>query len=509
MAITIRLTFPAGRYHATPWGRHVNEGVAEWPPSPWRLLRALVAVWKRTSPDLPEVQMKRILEAMVKPPKFSLPNHRVAHTRHYMPWEKKGPQDRTLVFDTFVSVSRKDSLCIGWPDAELSAEDRIALKHLLGNMSSLGRAEGWVQAELIDQQPAWNSEPTETDSNPVAVFCADPHSAFSDTYFPKLDAKKLAKGKVNPTEFLFNTPRWHLCLDTETIHKERWPTAPGSKWVNYTRPSANQLRPVVAKPRRQVLPTVARFLIDGPVLPLITDTILVAEAFRKSAMSQLKFLCEREPAVAEQYQRTDEVDQYSSSTFSGKSHLGTMLLDHDHAYFLPTSEGLNQRITHVTVVSTKPFSDAEITALSNITTLPFRQSELKLRVQPIGLGREDDFRLPMFSKSRIWICNTPFLGPQHIRKYGQERALLKAARKSVRRMIEKRILPTDTKLTSVSIVANQPRAIEFHRQRTSQRYESGYRAGAFIRLEFASAVTRPSAFGYASHFGMGMLYPQE
>ncbi len=24
--LCIELTFPAGRYHATPWGRHVNEG---------------------------------------------------------------------------------------------------------------------------------------------------------------------------------------------------------------------------------------------------------------------------------------------------------------------------------------------------------------------------------------------------------------------------------------------------------------------------------------------------
>jgi CRISPR-associated protein Csb2 len=39
---TLRLRFPGGRYHATPWGHHVNEGQVEWPPSPWRLLRALM-----------------------------------------------------------------------------------------------------------------------------------------------------------------------------------------------------------------------------------------------------------------------------------------------------------------------------------------------------------------------------------------------------------------------------------------------------------------------------------
>ena len=41
----LELRFPAGRFHSTPWGRHVNEGAIEWPPSPWRLLRSLIATW--------------------------------------------------------------------------------------------------------------------------------------------------------------------------------------------------------------------------------------------------------------------------------------------------------------------------------------------------------------------------------------------------------------------------------------------------------------------------------
>src|SRR3954447_22722318 len=105
MPVIIKLTFPSGRYHATPWGRHVNEGVAEWPPSPWRLLRALIATWKRKCPHLPENAIHRALEQLVKPPSFRLPPARVAHTRHYVPWEKKGPQDRTMVFDTFVCLN--------------------------------------------------------------------------------------------------------------------------------------------------------------------------------------------------------------------------------------------------------------------------------------------------------------------------------------------------------------------------------------------------------------------
>ena len=68
IAISLRLI--AGRYHATPWGRHVNEGAVEWPPSPWRILRALVATWKRTRPDLPQNHVEPILRALAEPPEF-------------------------------------------------------------------------------------------------------------------------------------------------------------------------------------------------------------------------------------------------------------------------------------------------------------------------------------------------------------------------------------------------------------------------------------------------------
>ena len=52
--LDLEFFFPAGRYHSTPWGRNINEGVPEWPPSPYRLARALIDVWKRKLPDLPE-----------------------------------------------------------------------------------------------------------------------------------------------------------------------------------------------------------------------------------------------------------------------------------------------------------------------------------------------------------------------------------------------------------------------------------------------------------------------
>ncbi len=62
--IVLELTFPAGRYHATPWGRHVNEGAIEWPPSPWRIVRALMATWYLKAREIPEATVRSLLNAL-------------------------------------------------------------------------------------------------------------------------------------------------------------------------------------------------------------------------------------------------------------------------------------------------------------------------------------------------------------------------------------------------------------------------------------------------------------
>src|SRR5690606_30910861 len=123
----VALRFLAGRYHATPWGRHVNEGVPEWPPSPWRLLRALVSAWYTVAyQDVDEFTLVSLLEKLAaKAPQFHLPPASVGHTRHFMPWFKKGPEDPTLVFDTFVSVPRDQWVYIIWPGTDLDESERL------------------------------------------------------------------------------------------------------------------------------------------------------------------------------------------------------------------------------------------------------------------------------------------------------------------------------------------------------------------------------------------------
>ena len=123
---TICLRFPGGRYHATPWGHHVNEGQIEWPPSPWRLLRALIATGYATQQwdEIPPVGRSLFESLAGVLPCYELPSASSAHSRHYIPVGKldKNMEKTTLVFDTWANVGDGE-LKIRW-DCTLTDEER-------------------------------------------------------------------------------------------------------------------------------------------------------------------------------------------------------------------------------------------------------------------------------------------------------------------------------------------------------------------------------------------------
>jgi len=526
MSIVVKLTFLAGRYHATPWGRHVNEGVAEWPPSPWRLLRALVAVWKRTCPELAEPDVRRVLEYLLPPPQFCLPAHRTAHTRHYMPWEKKGPADRTLVFDTFVSLDRSESVYINWPDAVPAQDDRDILQQLLHNLSSLGRAESWVQASLAEEADV-EGEPcsiaTESAIDPVSVFCVDPATVFAADHYPTLDAKKLAQSKVNPSEFLFDCPRWHLCLDTETIHGKRWPTVPGSRWVNFTRPSGRNARSARKRSKSPSLPphTIARFLLDGPVLPLTADTVRVAEAFRHAAMSCFNRWCKKNKDESRDFRRPNESGDYSSPTLSGRYLDGEIRKDHKHAYYLPTADGNSDsnHLRFVTIYAEEGFGPCEIAALTAMRDLSGDGGRVKTRVQLVGLGTTKDFDNPLFTaEATVWESITPFVAHRHFKRNGTKRDQLPAEgddpraaflKLSARELVEKQYGDASAMVDVLPEPIGSPRSIDFRRFRDGRREEAQGRSFGRLRIRFSQPMSGPIVLGYASHFGLGLFAAED
>ena len=60
MPLYISIRFLTGRAHLHHWHAHHSDGKVDWPPSPWRLLRALVAAAGTGLTSLPEPLDERL-----------------------------------------------------------------------------------------------------------------------------------------------------------------------------------------------------------------------------------------------------------------------------------------------------------------------------------------------------------------------------------------------------------------------------------------------------------------
>ncbi|MGI8782654.1 MAG: type I-G CRISPR-associated protein Csb2 [Acidobacteriota bacterium] len=539
--IAIALKFPSGRFHSTPWGRHVNESNPEWPPSPWRLLRAFVATWKskldgEAGPDTDTV--KSLLEALASPPQFALPPATTGHSRHYMPWMKG---EKTLVFDGFVALDRNAELMICWPEVTLTQQQYQVLDALVTNLAFLGRAESWCLARLLPGSeanacgsrincPPLNGRGNSRAGEPVRVLCADPNTAFANDHTPK---GKQTTGNGKTRKFLMTPlydPDWHLCMETLELHDKKWSDPPGSRWVTYARPAdclKIEPRMISTRPTPQV--TVARYAIDGPVLPLVQETLPLAEKMRAALMGTYRRIMQHEiygRNIPENAQRS------VSPVFSGKDEVRRPLLGHGHAFYLPTDEDADGRLDHITVVAETGFGPHEIKALDRLRRLRFGDGEA-LNLLLVGLGRVSDFRALPLRESAVWISATPFLVTRHAKKNGvkrdrpealgpqNERAFVELVlREELSRLRERRpeipepvsIEPLiDTQGTfriPIRDSARTIRPIQFKRFRQKRGDDGGRRPAGALRITFSRAVRGPICLGHSSHFGLGLFVPE-
>jgi CRISPR-associated protein Csb2 len=511
--ITIKITFPAGRWHATAWGTHVNEGVPEWPPCPWRLLRALLAAWFwKDRRD--EAVLRSLLEKLAAvAPDYLLPEAAAAHTRHYMPG---GDGKKTKIFDTFVHVSEGQSLWIRW-NVELGADEQTLLARLLASFSYLGRAESLVEAALVPAgelplrrisdwtRPAESS--TSEDGEAIRLLAPQVPAAYAAWAVSQIEPAtkgKKPKGKKK-TATLPETLHDALQLDTADWKKDGWNLPPGSHWLDYVRPrDAFKIAPV-SRPRttrRTALPTVARFALTAKVPPGITQSLSLAERFHQSLCKQL--------------------GDASSPALTGVDVDGQPLIGNAHAYFLPECD-LHGYVTHVTVHAPCGFTEEDSRALSRLRkvwSIDGKGVEIDVILLATGQAADFDPASPYFRPARIWRSLTPFVPVRHA----------KATRTGVAKLDPVNGLqigsPQHDCLRLLSLVAPEQTApkvtllgpriryglrgipcLDFQRQRRNGGGTRGDHRGFALEIEFVRPTTIPFGLGYAAHFGLGLFQP--
>lgn len=525
----LELKFPAGRIHATPWGRHVNEGAVEWPPSPWRILRALIATWHwKTKAEVSEPLMRSLTTVLAPPPRVFLPPATTAHTRHYMPIVEGKNQKTTKVFDTFIQLAEDATVLVAW-DVDLPAPERAALGILAERLGYFGRAESLVIARLLDGKDALLAAKTPAHREAAPLGSTDPlppgyelirllapmDSASYEARRADFTAKSLVAFGPKPTAAqkkklpavpadLFAA----LHADTGDLQAAGWNLPPGAQFINYAR-QENAFAPATKpRPRRRgENPTVARFAITSTVPPSITRSVSLADRVHDA-------LC-----------KWSDQEGVCSPVFTGLTPDGTPLAClHEHAHIFCEANGPRDLITHITVWAPMGFDETACLALRRLKKV-WGHGGHDIRIVLESLGSPSDFAgSPLFATSAKWRSLTPFVSTRHVKTFRDGRPKIDeltgwqrgSAPHDLLRLLAEHphgagaaVRPLKEASLPYVFGERRFRSLQFLTVRHGGNGCRGGDSGAALEITFPDARQGPFALGYGSHFGLGLFVPLE
>jgi CRISPR-associated protein Csb2 len=497
--IRLLFDFSNGSYHATPWGHHVNEGLVEWPPSPWRIIRALLATgytklgWQQVPDD-----MRRLVEALAaSEPSYRLPHATNGHTRHYMPvrgW-KKGVQKTSLVIDAFIKTD--GALCVEWPGVDPTQHG--ILPQLLDRLSYLGRAESRVRARLVtgeDDLPGFavSTKRAGPDGEPVRLLAPMASQDYDDW----------RRGSPNAPDDLLAA----LQIDTNRLQEEGWNFPPGTRELIYWRPaSAFSFVSVPGWSGNSAADRhdTALFALSTDkkrdVLPLMERALPTMALFRRALLS-----------------RVGDEQLGGCPELTGKDSQGDPLRRrHRHAHFIPLSlnSGSPRRIDHILVYAPMGFGPLAERGLRRLRTTWAKGMD-DIAVTLIGMGTREAFRevgddaIPELGSGATWVSRTPFIPPRFLKSRGKD-----SIQGQVRAELQRRGLPDRAVVLTVANPTDESeagrRAQWFRRfARSRQGKVDTPPAGPFhVTLTFDRSADGPICLGWGSHFGFGLFVPAD
>jgi len=523
---TLILRFPAGRYHATPWGHHVNEGLIEWPPSPWRLLRALLATgyaklgWPS---DGPPPEARQLIEKLAsRLPSYHLPRAVGGHSRHYMPlaFLDKGREKTTLVFDTWARVDGE--LAIIW-DVELEPEELKLLASLADNLGYLGRSESWVIARMAQPEEkfssnAWPEEhgqslgPGWEQVSILASVSAGDYRQWRDSTIDEIlteplqlkikSGKKLTaketKEKEKATEPF--PPDLLACLQTQTSNWKAygWSQPPGSRRVFYWR-------------RRDALevgpPSVWR-----DVSVQLVEVVLLAMATQSGNEHALPHVSRTMPQAERLHQQiVGHLNGRNNPALTGKDDQRQALREpHRHAHILPLDLNGDGHLDHMMLWAEMGFDGKAQDAIRAVRVTFAKNTPDPLRLAWAGAGYIEDFLLlpgqygtglqGILQKSMEWVSVTPFVPPRHLKKNGRN-----TLEGQIIAELSARNLPHPLAIERLDPHNFDQARKQRHFIRVRHRQPPPIDCGFTLKLQFAEPVPGPLCLGYGSHFGLGLF----
>lgn len=477
MGTTLSVTFPLGRYHATRWDGGANTSDVEWPPSPWRILRGLIATWYTRWPDLPAEDIDRVLGALGTPDAYMTPPALPGSTRHYMPdarHSKSETGNTDQVIDSFLAVPPDSPLLIHWA-SDLPPDDRATLGKLVELMPYLGRSESVCVAALSDGEPV-------PDANWWRLGETGPGSR---------QAELLTPDGV--------TQRALLEATTTATRKARRILPVGARRVSYgTHASPYPIK--THRPARQSEPVhCLRFDLSSQVPVRAGNGVLVTDALH-AAIS--KTLIGTAPGAA-------------TAALLGLDDDGKPrreLHDHLHVLALPIGSEVGPLLRASTpLASVFVWAPAGIAGdavgtlqrrIRKIWTRHHLEGEMATQyLLTAGSGPVERLLPELARTATEWLSAMPYLPVRHQKKRQPDDEFLDT---DIRFERGYRHIPVPSSVELVDGPEHRREITQFRRRRTGDNMNK-QRRGAYLRLRFDEPVTGPLLLGQLSHFGFGLF----
>lgn len=516
MPLIIEQRFPSGRFHSTRWNQGAfGDAYGEWPPSPWRLLRALAARWfqyvretgatKESEAEQRETLFQPLLQTLASSlPSFYLPplTWRGPALKQYQPTEvkfSKGAKDAevrkavtSLAEDHYRAVPPDDPLFWCWESVELQEPQQQLLAELLKRILYFGRAESFSLLKCVTALPAG-----------VAINCG----------LAEHDAGGMVPVLAHSPAQQLDLSSLLAATDDKQLAGRSIP--PGTNWFYTQLPRRPAITvPFIHSTRQGDQVNHLQFAVGGRVYPPLRQWVKVTNRFRGSVLRELIKLIA--PEAQGRYDRLTAKQREQVAMMSGKDAEGRPLQGHRHAFFLlwPDENGMPTRLI---AWRSSPFTDKETDALyaASERLLSWDDGLPEWQVRLVPLPTETPVPCGLLGTARVWESATPFVPPaqrHRFRKNGRERA-----NESVERLLHKMLEDEGRPLPDKVAILNgyeDAEWITLHQTRDRRMLKAESRTpwvrpGFRARLEFPQPISAPLILGDSCHFGLGLFLPVE
>lgn len=475
MTVLVSFRFLAGSYHATPWQLPANAGEVEWPPSPWRIARALISTWHTRLPHLDASAVQHLMTSLAtEPPRYLLPSASRSQTRHYLPQlahDGLRSGETVLTLDARLHVSPQEELIVCWPSVTLDQAQTATLAALVEALPYLGRAESSCEGRLLD---------------------ADTALGVSDGAWTVVeeggDRVVLGLSPDVTLEQLEATP--------DRIRRERlaWPR--GTEWLTYREGVRSEAAGASAG---HAMVTAAVWEMRSTTPTRMTHGILATTGLRGRV-------------IGPKQERIDGNDAWRL-TGHGAPNEG-----HEHAHWLFLPSTARPDVVGRLALWCPAGIPAELLSfVTRVRSLPDPRLQSKTPgdayvpdgyvpggLQLTGLGRAEDLLPGLCGASTRWASRTPITTPRFPKK-NQDAA--EFWRSVVQRELDLRPQLGGAQVVKLSVRLDRDEGVRRYRRYRWSETMRDRRRGAFVEITLDRPVEGPLVLGALAHFGLGVMEP--